>query len=352
MSEPFIINMIVPDDSTTDRLDRWLAGHLAESNAMVSDAEDAGKSPLPNGISLSRSRLKNMILDGDVTVNERPQQDPSSSVRAGDAICLTIPPPAAATPQPQDIPLDILYEDDHIIVINKPVGLVTHPAPGTPDGTLVNALIAHCGDSLTGIGGEKRPGIVHRLDKDTSGVMMAAKTAEAHQVLTDMFAAHDLDRVYTAIVWGLPQQRQMTIDAPIGRSTRDRKKMTITEKGRHAITHLDFTRSLPPLASVAECRLETGRTHQIRVHMAHIGHGIIGDPHYGRAMRSGQMPDNALRSALADLRTFKRQALHASLLGFAHPITGETMHFTTPIPEDMQNLLTGLENALKARGHL
>ena len=344
--------MIVPEDSKADRLDRWLAGHLAESSAMVSDAEETGKSPLPLGTSLSRSRLKNMILDGDVTVNEAPQRDPSASVRGGDAICLTIPPPAAATPQAQDIPLEILYEDDHIIVINKPVGLVTHPAPGTPDGTLVNALIAHCGDSLTGIGGERRPGIVHRLDKDTSGVMMAAKTAEAHQVLTDMFAAHDLDRVYTAIVWGLPQQRQMTIDAPIGRSSRDRKKMTITEKGRHAITHLDFTRSLPPLASVAECRLETGRTHQIRVHMAHIGHGIIGDPHYGRPMRSGQMPDNALRAALADLRAFKRQALHASLLGFAHPITGEEMHFTTPIPQDMQDLLTGLENALKARGHL
>jgi 23S rRNA pseudouridine1911/1915/1917 synthase len=352
MTEPFIINMIVPEDSKADRLDRWLAGHLAESSAMVSDAEETGKSPLPLGTSLSRSRLKNMILDGDVTVNETPQRDPSASVRGGDAICLTIPPPAAATPQAQDIPLEILYEDDHIIVINKPVGLVTHPAPGTPDGTLVNALIAHCGDSLTGIGGEKRPGIVHRLDKDTSGVMMAAKTAEAHQVLTEMFAAHDLDRVYTAIVWGLPQQRQMTIDAPIGRSNRDRKKMTITEKGRHAITHLDFTRSLPPLASVAECRLETGRTHQIRVHMAHIGHGIIGDPHYGRPMRSGQMPDNALRAALADLRAFKRQALHASLLGFAHPITGEEMHFTTPIPQDMQDLLTGLENALKARGHL
>jgi len=352
MTEPFIINMIVPEDSKADRLDRWLAGHLAESSAMVSDAEETGKSPLPLGTSLSRSRLKNMILDGDVTVNEAPQRDPSASVRGGDAICLTIPPPAAASPQAQDIPLEILYEDDHIIVINKPVGLVTHPAPGTPDGTLVNALIAHCGDSLTGIGGEKRPGIVHRLDKDTSGVMMAAKTAEAHQVLTDMFATHDLDRVYTAIVWGLPQQRQMTIDAPIGRSSRDRKKMTITEKGRHAITHLDFTRSLPPLASVAECRLETGRTHQIRVHMAHIGHGIIGDPHYGRPMRSGQMPDNALRAALADLRAFKRQALHASLLGFAHPITGEEMHFTTPIPQDMQDLLTGLENALKARGHL
>ena len=352
--------MVVPDTDKADRLDRWIVSTLTQSDDTVSETADAGNSqplaaeikPLPKEITLSRSRLKNMILDGDVTVNGSELRDPSHTVRPGDAVVLTIPPPVAATPQAQDIPLDILYEDKDIIVINKPAGLVTHPAPGTPDGTLVNALIAHCGDSLTGIGGEKRPGIVHRLDKDTSGVMMAAKTAEAHQVLTDMFAAHDLDRVYTAVVWGLPKLRQQTIDAPIGRSTRDRKKMTITEKGRHAITHLNFTRSLPPLASVAECRLETGRTHQIRVHMAHIGHSIIGDPHYGRPMRSGQMPDNALRAALADLRTFKRQALHASLLGFAHPITGEVMEFTTPIPEDMQNMLDTLEQALKNRGHL
>lgn len=353
MVYPFVINLVVDEDSTSDRLDRWLAGRLSESSAMVSEGDDSSNSSLlPEGISLSRSRLKNMILDGDVTLNKTVMRDPSQQVRSGDAITLTIPPPVAATPQAQDIPLDVLYEDRDIIVVNKPAGLVTHPAPGTPDGTLVNALIAHCGDGLTGIGGEKRPGIVHRLDKDTSGVMMAAKTAEAHQVLTDMFAAHDLDRVYTAVVWGLPSQRQLTIDAPIGRSTRDRKKMTITEKGRHAITHLNFTRSLPPLASVAECRLETGRTHQIRVHMAHIGHGIIGDPHYGRPMRAGQMPDNALRAALSDLRVFKRQALHASLLGFAHPITGQAMDFTTPIPQDMQDLLDGLELALKTRGHL
>lgn len=342
-----IITVIVPEETPNDRLDRWLAGYIQAQNDNLVDDDETSKLP-----ALSRSRLKNMILDGDVTVNGKNMRDPSGQVRVGDEVVLTIPPPSAATPEAQDIPLDVLFEDQDIIVINKPAGLVTHPAPGTPDGTLVNALIAHCGDSLTGIGGERRPGIVHRLDKDTSGVMMAAKTAEAHAVLTEMFAAHDLDRVYTAMVWGIPTQRQQTVDAPIGRSHRDRKKMAISEKGRHAITHLDFIRGLPPLASLAECRLETGRTHQIRVHMAHIGHGIIGDPNYGRAMRSGQMPDNALRDALHQLRQFKRQALHASLLGFKHPINGEVMEFTSPLPEDMQNLIQGLELAIKARGHL
>ena len=347
MTEPFIISVIVPEESPSDRLDRWLATYLAADDPNLDD-DGEGRKPQ----ALSRSRLKAMILDGNAALNGQINRDPSAQVKPGDALVLTIPPPASATPQAQDIPLEVLYEDADIIVINKPAGLVTHPAPGTPDGTLVNALIAHCGDSLTGIGGERRPGIVHRLDKDTSGVMMAAKTAEAHAVLTDMFAAHDLDRVYTAMVWGLPKLRQQTVDAPIGRSHRDRKKMAITEKGRHAITHLDFTRAIPPLASLAECRLETGRTHQIRVHMAHIGHGIIGDPHYGRPMRAGQMPDNALRAALHDLRQFKRQALHASLLGFNHPITGAAMEFTTPIPDDMQGLIDGLENAIKSRGHL
>lgn len=276
--------------------------------------------------------------------------DPSAKTIPGGVYTITIPPPADATPEAQDIPLDILYEDNHLIVLNKPAGLVTHPAPGTPDGTLVNALIAHCGESLTGIGGERRPGIVHRLDKDTSGVMMAAKTAEAHQRLTEMFAAHDLDRIYTALTWGVPKEKLQTIDAPIGRSNRDRKKMAVSEKGRHAITHLEFIRSLPPLASLAECRLETGRTHQIRVHMTSIGHSIIGDATYGRPMRSGQMPDNALKAALAILRAFPRQALHASLLGFAHPITGEAMEFTTELPTDMASVIVELEAALEARG--
>ncbi|MGU9961755.1 MAG: RluA family pseudouridine synthase [Candidatus Puniceispirillales bacterium WSBS_2018_MAG_OTU23] len=347
MNESLIITVVVPENTLNDRLDRWLAGYLTAQKDNLNDDASISKPPI-----LSRSRLKNMILDGNATIGGKIMRDPSGQVHAGDTIILTIPPTVAAIPEAQDIPLEVLFEDDHIIVINKPAGLVTHPAPGTPDGTLVNALIAHCGVGLTGIGGERRPGIVHRLDKDTSGVMMAAKTAEAHTVLTDMFAAHDLDRVYTALVWGLPMVRQQTVNAPIGRSHRDRKKMAVSEKGRHAITHLNFIRGIPPLASLAECRLETGRTHQIRVHMAHIGHSIIGDVNYGRPMRSGQMPDNALRAALHDLRQFKRQALHASLLGFKHPITGAAMEFTTPLPDDMQNLINGLENAIKARGHL
>jgi 23S rRNA pseudouridine1911/1915/1917 synthase len=343
MSEPLVITVIVPETCTVDRLDRWLAGYLA------SVEDDEGMDNIPP---LSRSRLKALILDGNIGLNNHPAVDPSQKVCPGDEINLTIPPPQAAAPKGEDIPLDVLYEDNDIIVMDKPAGLVTHPAPGAPDGTLVNALINHCGDSLTGIGGERRPGIVHRLDKDTSGVMMAAKTAQAHANLTDMFAAHDLDRVYTALVWGIPTQRQQTIDASIGRSSRDRKKMMVTEKGRHATTYVDFTRALPPLASVGECRLKTGRTHQIRVHMAHIGHGIIGDPHYGRPMRAGQMPDNALREALADLRAFKRQALHASYLGFRHPITDEPLSFSTPIPKDMHDLIANLEIAIKKRGHL
>ncbi len=360
MIEPFIIDAIVPEDSTPEdssrvRLDRWLASYLSEAS-LGDNIDECKPSPLDDApdfaLSLSRSRLKNMILDGAAVVNGVCQRDPSANVRGGDAITLTITPPIAAIPEGQDIPLDILFEDDHIIVINKAAGLVVHPAPGSLDMTLVNALIAHCGDGLKGIGGEKRPGIVHRLDKDTSGVMMAAKTAKAHQVLSEMFAAHDLDRVYNALVWGVPMERQQTVDAPIGRNNRDRKKMAVTEKGREAVTHFNFTRTLPPLASLAECRLETGRTHQIRVHATHIGHSIIGDPHYGRPMRAGQMPDNALRLALAGLREFPRQALHACLLGFNHPITGEVLEFTAPIPPDMQNLLDGLENALKMRGHL
>jgi 23S rRNA pseudouridine1911/1915/1917 synthase len=361
MMKPFVISVIVPEDNVSDRLDRWLVGYLAgylaasQQDPTLDDEDSQGKYPIESTLPLnfpSRSRLKALILDGNVTINDKETRDPSLQVKPGDAITLTIPPPTSATPKAQNIPLDVLFEDNHIIIINKQAGLVTHPAPGTPDGTLVNALIAHCGDSLTGIGGECRPGIVHRLDKDTSGVMIAAKTAEAHSVLTEMFAAHDLERVYTAMVWGIPKSRQQTVDAPIGRSNRDRKKMAITEKGRNAITHLDFIQAIPPLASVAKCRLETGRTHQIRVHMAHIGHGIIGDGHYGRPMRSAQMPDNALKAALHELRQFNRQALHASTLGLNHPISGEPLEFTTPPPKDMQDLIDGLKIAIKIRGHL
>jgi len=348
MSQPFIITLTVPADAYPDRLDRWLAHQLSEPST-DSPEHVRGASQLPV---LSRSRVKNLILDGMLNIDGQCVKDPSFTVAPGQTCTLTIPASAPATPEGQSIPLNILYEDAHIIVIDKPAGLVVHPAPGTPDGTLVNALIAHCGDQLTGIGGEKRPGIVHRLDKDTSGVMMAAKTDRAHQKLTEMFAAHDLDRVYTALAWGILREREQTIDAPIGRSNRDRKKMSVNAKGREAITHLHVVRSLPPLASMVECRLETGRTHQIRVHLASIGHGIIGDPAYGRPMRSGQMPDTAMRDALTGLRAFKRQALHASHLGFAHPVTGEMMEFITQLPADMQDLIRNLEKAIRARGLL
>ena len=347
MTVPFRITLRAEDDVTSDRIDRWLATTLASPTD--NPDQGIGASGIPP---LSRSRLKALILDGMLESDGTPLTDPSATVQPNREYVLTIPPATEARPQAQNIPLDILFEDDHVIIINKPPGMVTHPAPGNPDGTLVNALIHHCGESLTGIGGEKRPGIVHRLDKDTSGVMMAAKTTEAHQRLTEMFAAHDLDRVYTALVWGVPRERVQTIHAPIGRSSRDRKKMAITANGRDAITHLDVQRALPPLASLAACRLETGRTHQIRVHMASIGHGIIGDTAYGRPLRSGQMPDRPMREALEVLRRFPRQALHASLLGLAHPITGERLEFTTPLPQDMAELVENLANAIEKRGHL
>ena len=324
-------------DCGNDRIDRFLA------NAFRDDQEP-----------LSRSRIKSLILDHQLSENGSTLTDPSALVKPGATYILTLPPPVDATPKGEDLPLDILFEDDHIIVINKPVGLVVHPAPGSLTGTLVNALIAHCGESLTGIGGVLRPGIVHRLDKDTSGVMIAAKTAVAHANLTSMFAAHDLDRRYQALVWGTEIDRDGTVDAPLGRSNFDRKKQAATSKGRHAITHWQTLRSFPPFATLVECRLETGRTHQIRVHMAHIGRSIIGDPLYGRAPRAGQMPDVTARTCLAQLRSFERQALHAAHLGFAHPVTGEALGFSSQLPDDMQALIQIMDRAIatRARGKI
>jgi len=328
------LTITAADDDAGQRIDRYLAGSL--------------EAPTP----LSRTRLKALIQEGALSENGRVVSDPSQSVRAGATYSLVVPPVREAVPQGQHIPLDILFEDQHLIVINKPTGMVVHPAPGQPDGTLVNALIAHCGDSLTGIGGVMRPGIVHRLDKDTSGVMLAAKSDAAHQRLTGMFAAHDLDRRYTALTWGLLPEKEGRIEAALGRSNRDRKKQAVVATGRHAATNWTVLRQLPPFASIVECRLETGRTHQIRVHMAHLGHGVIGDPMYGRALRSGQMPDNAARDCLAQMRAFPRQALHAAHLGFAHPVTGERLDFSTPVPDDMAGLIAVIEAGIarRARG--
>jgi 23S rRNA pseudouridine1911/1915/1917 synthase len=325
-------SVLAADDTPADRIDRFLVVHLA-----------AQRQPL------SRSRIKTLILAGQLNEDDRTLTDPSASVKPGSHYVLTLPPPINAAPQAENIALDILFEDNHLIVLNKPAGLVVHPAPGSLTGTLVNALIAHCGQSLTGIGGVMRPGIVHRLDKGTSGTMVVAKTDAAHQGLTGMFAAHDIDRRYQALVWGTNLERGGIIDKPIGRSSYDRKRQTITTKGRNAVTVWQVLRQFPPFGSHVECKLETGRTHQIRVHMAHIGHGVIGDPLYGRAPSGRQMPDNFSRSALSKMRAFGRQALHAAHLGFAHPVTKETLSFETPLPADMASLLTLIDDTVSAR---
>ena len=325
------LTAIAGEGAGGQRIDRFLAVELQ------------GAEPL------SRTRVKALILDGAVTEDGAPATDPSQPVRDGAIYVLRLPPVRDARPVGQDIPLDILYEDADLIVIDKPAGMVVHPGPGQPDGTLVNALISHCGDGLTGIGGEMRPGIVHRLDKDTSGVMLAAKSQRAHTRLTEMFAAHDLERCYSAILWGMLGENAGRIEAPLGRSQRDRKKQAVVANGRHAATNWRVTRRLPPFASLAECRLETGRTHQIRVHMAHLGHSVVGDPVYGRPMRSGQMPDAAARDCLAEIRRFGRQALHAARLALAHPVTGDALEFETPLPADMQALIGAIEDGIARR---
>ena len=326
------LTLQVDADCGNDRIDRFLANAFRDHEK-----------------SLSRSRIKALILNHQLSESGSTLSDPSAPVKSGATYVLTLPLPVDALPKGEDMPLDILFEDDHIIVINKPVGLVVHPAPGSPTGTLVNALIGHCGKSLTGIGGVLRPGIVHRLDKDTSGVMIAAKTAISHANLTSMFAAHDLDRRYQALVWGTEINRNGTVDAPIGRSNFERKKQAVKSNGRKAITHWHRLRSFPPFATLLECQLETGRTHQIRVHMAHIGRSIIGDPLYGRALRAGQMPDGTTRTCLAQLRNFRRQALHATHLGLVHPVTGKALVFTSKLPEDMQTLIKFMDDAIATR---
>jgi len=293
---------------------------------------------------LSRSRLKALILEGEVTCNGKPASDPSMKVAEGDEIVVRLPPPLPAEPEGQDIPLDVVFEDEYLIVINKPAGLVVHPAPGNPDKTLVNALIAHCGDSLKGIGGVARPGIVHRLDKDTSGLMVAAKTAKVHEALSDFFAARDITRSYIALVRGQPGPRKGTIEGNIDRSRHNRKKMAVVkDAGRHAVTHYEVKKSYgpkdAPWASLVICRLETGRTHQIRVHMAHIGHPVVGDPLYG-----GGMKLKGGSAAPEALKTFPRQALHAAELGFVHPVTRAPLHFTADVPDDFSNLIRALED--------
>jgi 23S rRNA pseudouridine1911/1915/1917 synthase len=290
---------------------------------------------------ISRSRLKTFILDGLVTKDGAPLTDPSHAVQPGATYLVSPPAPVAATPTGQDIALTILYEDPYLIVLDKPAGLVVHPAPGNADGTLVNALIAHCGDSLTGIGAERRPGIVHRLDKNTSGVMVAAKTELAHTRLSAAFAAHDLERAYLALCWGLPNPAAGTITGDIGRDPRERKRMAVVVKhGKHAVTNYRILRHVGIAAALLSCQLETGRTHQIRVHLAHAGHPIMGDPVY---LKRRPAASKLLPTALANLALdFPRQALHAEILGFSHPITGQPLRFQTAPPADFASLAAAL----------
>ena len=299
---------------------------------------------------LSRARLQALIAAGQVSLvvegrAPRAMTDGKTKAPAG-AYEVLIPPPVAAEPLPENIPLSVLYEDAHLIVIDKPAGMAAHPAPGCETGTLVNALLFHCGASLSGIGGVARPGIVHRLDKETSGVMVAAKTDAAHQGLSALFAKHDIDRMYLALVRGAPHPAADTITTQLGRSPGDRKKMAVLKSGgREAITHYRVEKTFgpadksrnAPLASRVACRLETGRTHQIRVHMASKGSPCLGDPVYGAGA-----PAAPVKAALTEIG-FSRQALHAAVLGFVHPITRELLRFETPLPPDMAALEAALE---------
>lgn len=297
---------------------------------------------------VSRARFQALIAEGAVRVEGVPVREPRHKVKPGEVLCVLLPEPAEPGPGPEAMKLSIAHEDKDLIVIDKPAGLVVHPGAGNETGTLVNALISHCGESLSGIGGVKRPGIVHRLDKDTSGLIVVAKNDRAHHGLSEQFAAHGrdgrLERSYLAIVWGVPERQSGSIAASIGRSTANRQKMAVSRStsARQAITHYGLLETLgrPPVASLIRCRLETGRTHQIRVHMAHAGHPLLGDQVYGSGFRSSTT--KLSEASKAALKALNRQALHAATLGFDHPISGKPMRFESPAPADIVTLLEAL----------
>ena len=322
----------IAPDMAPERIDRYLAGLFDD---------------------LSRSRLKALIEDGRLELDGEPMTDPSARTRPGGRYVLRLPPPRAAVPRPENIPLDVLYEDEHLIVLDKKAGMTVHPAAGNWSGTLVHALLHHCAGGLSGIGGVERPGIVHRLDKDTSGVMVVAKTDAAHQGLSAQFAAHSVERAYLAAVRGAPRPRAGRIETRLARSPGNRKKQAVvrdpaSDHGRLAVTNYETIRcfgQIPgapagsPAAALVRCRLETGRTHQIRVHMAHIGCPLLGDQVYGRDRALARIATPAGEV----LRDFHRQALHAAVLGFTHPVSGAALRFETPPPKDMQRLIRFLE---------
>lgn len=313
--------MIAGPDAAGLRLDRFLTDSIG---------------------TLSRSRIKALIEEGHATADGAAGLDPSDTVKPGVCYAVLTPQPRTATPEAQRIALTILHEDADLIVLNKPAGLVVHPAPGNEDGTLVNALLAHCGDDLPGIGGERRPGIVHRLDKDTSGVMVVAKSQAAMLGLAHAFATRDLERSYLALCWGLPTPSSGSIEGAIGRDPRDRKRMALVGRGgKAALTNYRTLKTWAPAVTLLECKLATGRTHQIRVHLSARGYPIVGDPVYLRRVPSAArgLPD-VQRNHLLD---FPRQALHAATLGFRHPVTGADLRFTAAPPPDFETLLSTLD---------
>lgn len=319
--------LVLPEVSPVEagvRLDKWVT--------------QAARGVTPED--LSRSRVQALAAAGGLWRDGQPVRDLAQKVRAGQVYHLHVPLAVSAEPEPQDIPLVVVYEDDHLIVIDKPAGMVVHPAAGNADGTLVNALLHHCAGSLSGIGGVCRPGIVHRIDKDTSGLLVVAKSDRAHHGLAAQFAAHSLERAYQAVVWGVPSPRQGQVTGNIGRNPHHRQKMAVVARGgKTALTRYQVQQVLASgQVSLIECRLATGRTHQIRVHMTHLGHSLLGDPLYGaaRRLRGLDEEDEAV------CRAFVRQALHAAVLGFVHPVTGETLSFRSDLPADMRQLLEAL----------
>ncbi|MDD3370503.1 MAG: RluA family pseudouridine synthase [Alphaproteobacteria bacterium] len=325
-AEPGVFMLVIPEDLEGVRTDKAIVALAAAQAA-----------------SLSRSRIQNLLENGFLSLSGKPVRDASRKVKAGESYALTVPPPEKAEPEAQEMDIDVVFEDSDVIVIDKKAGLVVHPAPGNRDKTLVNALLAHCEGSLSGIGGVARPGIVHRLDKDTSGLMVVAKNDAAHQALAAQFADRSLSRTYRAVVWGVPVPPAGSVDAPIGRSPKDRKKMAVTGKGKPALTHYRVLKDYG-FASLVECKLATGRTHQIRVHMAHIKNPVIGDPAYGKGRAKGAKMDKDLAKALSE---FPRQALHAVEIHFVHPRTGKTKTFSSKLPKDIQALVKKLEKAAK-----
>ena len=316
------------------RIDKFLAANAAAA-----------------GEALSRTRLQALIEAGQVSIDGKPAADTGAKLRTGQVVTVDVPEAIAPEPKGEVIPLAIVFEDEHLIVINKPAGLVVHPAAGHQTGTLVNALIAHCGETLSGIGGVKRPGIVHRLEKDTSGLLVVAKTDAAHLGLSELFADHgrtlNLTREYQAILWGAPTRMQGKVDAPLGRHPQQRERQAVVhgEKGREAITHWQVKESFTgvekmKLAVLVRCALETGRTHQIRVHMAHLGHPVMGDRVYASGYKTKAARLNERSRAAYD--ALGRQALHAAVLGFTHPVTGEELMFESTLPDDMAQLVAAL----------